>query len=106
MCGIIAGSACTFKSCYYLDGVAGTTGLLPRANEILFYQTSNNPEDMTTLRVVAALNNYIELKGVLQQGDTEIDTKGWCKWIVGSNNLPALDFNTEWNGTQWITMTN
>ena len=29
---------------------------------------------------------------------------GWCKWKVSEDNLPILDYNTEWNGTEWITI--
>ena len=101
MSGLLSGASNTFNNCYYLDGIAGTTGLVPYANETAFVKTSTDPQAMTTAKVVAALNNYIELKGVLQEGDTQVDTTGWCKWVVGDDNLPILDFDTEWNGTTW-----
>ena len=104
--GIVATSGCTHKNCYYLDGVPGTTGLTAPANVSIFYKTTDDPNAMTTAKVVTALNNYIELKGVLNEGDTEVDTTGWCKWVIGDNNLPALDFDTEWNGTEWVETNN
>lgn len=90
----------TAKNCYYLDGIAGTTGITAKTGETVFYQTSDDPEAMTTAKVVTALNSYIE------SNEDDIDTTGWCKWVIGDNNLPALDFDTEWNGTEWVTVTN
>lgn len=93
-------SSSTIKNCYYINGVPGNTGInvsSQEPNAILFYETSNNP---TTNTVVAALNSYIE------SNEDEVDTTGWCKWVVGEKNLPALDFNTEWNGTAWVRASN
>ena len=104
--GLIAGSTTNNTNCYYLDGIQGTTGLNPKTGETVFYKTSTDENVMTTAKVVSALNNYIELKGVIAEGDTEVDTTGWCKWVVGETNLPELDFNTEWNGTEWVTTNN
>lgn len=104
--GLIGSAGETYKNSYYLNGIEGSSGLTARSGEIVFYKTSANEEDMTTAKVVTALNNYIELKGVITEGDTEVDTTGWCKWVVGSNNLPALDFDTEWNGTAWVSTNN
>ena len=100
MCGILAGPACTFNNCYYLDGVAGTTGLTAPASVRAFYKTSNDPQALMTASVVDELNSYIE------SNEDDVDTTGWCRWIVGEDNLPALDFDTEWNGTTWITTNN
>ena len=103
---IVGGDNPVITNCYYLDGIAGSTGLTAKTGENIFYKTSDDPDALTTAKVVAALNNYIELKGVIAEGDTEVDTTGWCKWVVGEDNLPALDFDTEWNGTTWITTNN
>ena len=46
------------------------------------------------------LNNYTE------SNPEGVSTVGWCKWVVGDDNLPALDFKTEWNGTAWVTVSN
>ena len=98
----------TVANCFYLDGTPGNTGInvaTQEPNVTKFFKTSEDENAMTTAKVVEALNNYIELKGVIEEGDTEVNTTGWCKWVVGDNNLPALDFDTEWNGTDWITVT-
>ena len=87
-------------NCYYLEGIQGTTGIEPKTGETLFYRTleglkieegAETPK--TTTDVVDALNYYIA------HPDSEVNTKGWCKWIVGDNGLPALDFNYEWDPT-------
>ena len=96
----MGGDAPSLTSCYYLDGVGETTGLTPRATETVFYKTSENEEDMTTAKVVQTFNDYIE------SNPEGVSTAGWCKWVVGDDNLPALDFNTEWNGTAWVTVSN
>ena len=83
---------------YYLNGIEGTTGITPEAEAIMFYKTSNDANAMTTAKVVAALNSYIE------SNQDNIDTTHWCKWVIGDNNLPALDLNVEWNGTTWINI--
>ena len=98
--GIVATNGCTHKNCYYLDGVAGTTGLTAPASVRVFYKTSSDPEALMTASVVDELNSYIE------SNEDDVDTTGWCRWIVGEDNLPALDFDTEWNGTTWITTNN
>ena len=99
--GLLLKNGATLSNCYYLDGIVGTTGLTAQTGETIFYKTSDNEEDLTTAKVVAALNNYIELKGVIEEGDTEVDTTGWCQWKVGKDNLPELDFDIEWKGTEW-----
>ena len=99
------GDTSTFSNCFYLDGIGGSKGT-QESNTTAFVKTSEDENAMTTAKVVAALNNYIERKGVIAEGDTEVDTTGWCKWVVGEDNLPALDFNTEWNGTIWVTTNN
>ena len=86
------------KNCYYLSGIQGIFTLSKGTGDILFYQTSEDPEVQTTATVVEALNGYIE------SNEDDIDTTGWCQWVVGENNLPALDFTKEWNGTSWITV--
>ena len=96
----------TLRNCFYLNGIQGSLAITEKTGETSFYKTSEDPEVKTTATVVEALNNFIELKGVLQEGDEEVDTTGWCKWVVGDNNLPALDFNKEWNGTSWVTVSN
>ena len=103
--GMIAKKS-TLTNCYYLDGIDENVGITPETGATVFYKTSDDPEAMTTAKVVAALNNYIELKGVLQEGDAEVDTTGWCKWVINNDNLPVLDFTTEWNGTAWVTSAN
>ena len=50
-----------------------------------------------SLAYINEMNSYIE------NNDDGIDTTGWCKWILGDDNFPTLDFNTEWNGTEWVT---
>ena len=93
-------SGIALNNCFYLDSVATECGITQETGSTAFIKVSNNVEDMTTLKVVEALNNYIA------HPDDGIDTTGWCKRIVGENNLPALDFNTEWNGTEWVTVEN
>ena len=95
--GLIGGSGQTYRNSYYLDGIAGTTGITARTGDKIFYKTSNDPEAMTTAKVVDALNGYIINP---QNGE---NTTGWCKWKIGKDNLPELDLNTEWNGTTWVT---
>ena len=102
----VGGDNPVITNCFYLDGIAGTRGITAKTGENIFYKTSTDPNAKTTATVVDALNNYIALKGVLQEGDTEVDTTGWCKWVVSEDNLPILDFNTEWNGTEWVTVNN
>ena len=106
MSGLLAGNTGTSNNCFYLDGIEGTTGILPRTGETLFYKTSDNTEDMTTAKVVAQLNGYIETSGYAETDEDKVDTTGWCKWIISDENLPILDFNTEWNGTEWETVSN
>ena len=104
--GIIAGNSGTSENCYYLNKVPGTTGLLPREHETMFYKSADaealglTKEDdgiLLTEDVVSQLNFYIQSNGT--------DTAGWCRWIMGDNETPILDFNTEWNGTAWVTVT-
>ena len=98
----------THKNCYYLSGInidnsssTPITFILDKiTGDNIFYKTSDDPDAMTTAKVVTALNSYIE------SNEDEVDTTGWCKWVVGDNNLPALDFDTEWNGTTWVTASN
>lgn len=97
--GVIARKGSTLKNCYYLNGVQGTTRIIPEPGATVFYKISENEEDMTTAKVVEKLNEYIRLKGVLAEGDTEVDTTGWCRWKVGENNLPELELDWEWNPT-------
>ena len=97
---LVAGNSSTRTNCYYLDGVAGTTGIAPRTGETIFYKTSEDENAMTTAKVVQTFNDYIE------SNPEGVSTVGWCKWVIGENNLPALDFNTEWNGTTWVTTNN
>ena len=104
--GVLLINGASLTNCYYLDGIQGTTRIIPETGATVFYKTSEDEEAMTTAKVVAALNNYIELKGLIAEGDAEVNTTGWCKWVVGEDNLPALDFNTEWNGTTWVTTNN
>lgn len=96
--GLIAKRS-TLTNCYYLDGIDENVGLTPETGATVFYKTSENEEDMTTEKVVEKLNEYIRLKGVLEEGDTEVDTAGWCRWKVGENNLPELELEWEWNPT-------
>jgi hypothetical protein len=89
-------------NCYYLDGIEAIT---PESDVIKFYkileglELSENEEVMTTAKVVMELNNYIRLKGVIKEDDTEVDTKGWCKWVESEEHLPILDFDYEWDPT-------
>ena len=88
----------TVGNCFYLDGTPGNTGINVSSQEpnvTKFYKTSEDESVMTTAKVVQALNDYIE------SNPSGVTTSGWCKWVVGDNNLPALDFETEWNGTAW-----
>ena len=114
MCGVVAGQGCTFINDFYLNGVPGTTGLSPRGNEKLFYTPSNaetlglTKEDdgiLLTEDVIAQLNGYIETSGYAETEEDKVDTTGWCKWVMGPDEVPILDFNTEWNGTAWVTVT-
>lgn len=87
----------TITNCYYLDGIEEGTEIIPEESAIKFVKTSNDTEVMTTAKVVQALNAYIE------SNEDEENTTGWCKWKVSEDNLPILDYNTEWNGIEWIT---
>ena len=98
--GLIAGSTTNNTNCFYLDGIQGTTGITPKTGETVFYKTSEDESAMTTAKVVDAMNGYIE------NPNEGVDTTGWCQWKVGKDNLPELDFNTEWNGTTWVTVNN
>lgn len=96
---IKGGSYDIHKNCYYLSGIQGMFTLSAKEGDKVFYKTSENEEDMTTEKVVEKLNEYIRLKGVLEEGDTEVDTAGWCRWKVGENNLPELELEWEWDPT-------
>ena len=85
---------------YYLSEIQGIFTLNKKSGDTIFYKTSDDPDAMTTIKVVDAMNSYI------QNPDEGVDTIGWCQWIVGDNNLPELDFDTEWNGTDWVTVNN
>lgn len=104
--GVIYRNGASLRNCYYLDGIQNNLGVSPETGAIKFVKTSDDPDAKTSEKVKDALNNFIELKGVIEEGDTEVDTTGWCKWKIGDNNLPVLDFNTEWNGTTWVTLNN
>ena len=96
------GSA-TITNSYYLNGVPGNTGInvaSQEPNAVMFYKTSEDENAMTTAKVVQALNDYIE------SNPSGVSTSGWCKWEVGEDNLPALDFTKEWDGTSWVTVSN
>lgn len=102
----VAGSNSTRTNCYYLDGIQGTTGITVRTGETVFYKTLEGlelPENeenypATTQTLIDTFNEYIE------SNPEGVSTVGWCKWIEGENNLPALDFTQEWNGTDWVTV--
>lgn len=97
---VILNSGNTITNSYYLDGIVGTTGITPETKAILFYKTSDDPEVMTSEKVRDELNSYI------MSNPEGVSTVGWCQWIVSEDNLPILDFNTEWNGTEWVTVNN
>lgn len=88
------------KNNYYLSGIQGIFTLNTTTGDSIFYKTLEGLEipegeatPKTTTDVVDALNYYIA------HPDSEVNTKGWCKWVVGDDNLPALDFNYEWDPT-------
>ena len=94
---VISVAARTTKTnCYYLNGIQAKT---PESGTIVFEKTSEDENVMTTTKVVEALNGYIRLKGVINEGDAEVDTTGWCKWVENEDHLPVLDFNYEWDPT-------
>lgn len=103
---LIAGDNSVRTNCYYLNTSVGSTGLTPRTGETVFYKTSadasvaNDTNGMTTENMVTTFNNYI------QNPPEGVNTTGWCQWRIGENNLPELDFNTEWNGTEWVAINN
>lgn len=90
----------TDTNCYYLSGIQGIFTLNTTTGDNIFYKTLEGLEipegeatPKTTTDVIDALNYYIA------HPDSGVDTKKWCKWVVGDNNLPALDFNSIWNPT-------
>ena len=98
--GFLLTNGAARTNCFYLDGIKGTTNIVPNVAETVFYKTSDDPDAMTTAKIVDEMNSYI------QNPDEGVDTTGWCQWRIGDNNLPELDFDTEWNGTAWITTNN
>ena len=83
---------------YYLYGAQGNTGITPEAAATVFYKTSDNENVKTSAIVVEELNAFIE------SNESGINTNGWCKWVLSDDNVPVLDFSTEWNGTEWTTV--
>lgn len=81
-------STCT--NCYYLDGIDENIGLTPEAGTTVFYKTSDDPEVMTSAKVVQALNDYIDAH--LNDEDATTNTSTWLRWRVGTNGLPELIF--------------
>ena len=75
----------TYKNCYSLEDKVATIN-----TEII---TEKSEEYMKSQDFIDNLNGYIE------SNTDEINTKNWCKWVAGSNNLPALDFSLMWNPT-------
>lgn len=83
---IIRGIAPTTKNCYYLETLSKQTSIA----------TPYSKEYMQRQDFVDELNNYIE------SNDDDIDTSGWAKWVIQANGYPTLDFNTIWDGKEWI----
>ena len=81
-----------YNNCYSLQGKINNID----SNII----TEKTEEYMKLQDFINDLNNYTE------SNPEGVSTVGWCKWVVGDDNLPALDFNTEWNGTAWVTVSN
>lgn len=51
-----------------------------------------SPLDMKKQDFVNALNDNI----------ISLNDEGFAKWFLGENGTPTLDFNTIWNGTEWV----
>lgn len=75
----------TYKNCYSLEDKVATIN-----TEIIIEKSE---EYMKSQDFIDNLNGYIE------SNTDEINTKNWCKWVAGSNNLPVLDFSLIWNPT-------
>ncbi len=88
--GVLLKSGASLTNCYYLDGIKGTTNITPEVGATIFYNTSDDPEVMTSAKVVQALNDYIDAH--LNDEDTATNTSTWLRWQVGTNDLPELIF--------------
>lgn len=75
----------TTKNCYYLTGLKPTSIATPYSQEYMQSQDFVNE-----------LNNYIT------SNNDDIDTTGLAKWITKTDGYPTLDFNTIWDGKEWI----
>ena len=93
-CGM---SQTTITNGFYLNNIGGTTGIAQRDGEIMFYKTSDDANAMTSLKVVDALNQYIDahVNDSRENLETTTSTVGWCYWKIGTNGLPELDFTRE-----------
>ena len=80
-----------FLNSYYLKGIYNEDLSAPEEGVISFVKTSANSEDMTSQKVVNALNQYID--DHKNDEDAETNTSEWLRWRVGANGLPELIFD-------------
>ncbi len=89
--GLIMKTGSEFNNAYYLEGINSKITLAPETGAVSFVKTSGNTEDMTSQKVVDALNQYIE-EHKEDEGENVVNTSDWLKWRVGENGLPELIF--------------
>lgn len=87
--GVLLYNGSTLTNCYYLNGIAGDTGITPEAGAIEFYKKGTDV--LTSQNVVNSLNQYID--DHLNDADTTTNTSDWLRWQVGSDGLPELIFD-------------
>ena len=83
-CAMVVKSGTALTNCYYYKNSATESGITPETGATSFVLTSNDETIMTSEKVVAALNNYIDNPG---EG---VSTSGWLRWQVGEGGLPEL----------------
>lgn len=91
-CNIFSNTALVYTNCFTLEGKVATVN----SNIV----TEKTEEYMKSQDFINDLNDYTA------SNPEGINTADWCKWIINDDNLPILDFNTEWNGTEWVSVTN